>query len=192
MLTTHRCFGCGWTVLAQYQGFIDVPYSVPAVSVLRVGAKLGGNMAGTADPNSPKGYLWHVTSCWATKTEVEEEIFKRFWFLSWFPRQLLFGGRLDISQPVEGGEWFPLFCVFLSTKETAFILTHKFSRLCCFPSHWWEEEGTISCVGAWLLAGVDSPQKHREQMVFRKFVNGQLFSVCCAYGGPVQKWHGVC
>lgn len=41
---------------AQYQGFIDVPYSVPAVSVLRVGEKLGGNMAGTTDPNSPKVY----------------------------------------------------------------------------------------------------------------------------------------
>lgn len=36
--------------------YVDVPYSVPAVSVLRVGEKLGGNMAGTADPNSPKGY----------------------------------------------------------------------------------------------------------------------------------------
>lgn len=32
-------------------------------------------MAGTADPNSPKGYPVHVKSCSATKTEVEEEVF---------------------------------------------------------------------------------------------------------------------
>lgn len=142
MLTTHRCFGCGWTVLAQYQGFICFPYSVPSVSVPRVGEKLGGNMAGTADPNSPKGYSVTCNVVLGNKNwgSGRSVVFDGFGFFggifSWLPRQL-FGGRLNIRQPVGGGERFPLFCIFCSTDKTVFILTHKFSQLCSFPSCWW-------------------------------------------------------
>lgn len=51
---------------------------------------------------------------------------------------LLFRGRLDISQPVGGGEWFPLFCVLLSTDET--VLTHKIlDFVVCHPADGEEE-----------------------------------------------------
>lgn len=81
MLTTHRCFGCGWPALAHYRGFICFPYSVPPVSVLRVGEKLGGTWLGQVTQTHQGDFLWHITSCWATKTEVEDEVFWWFWFL---------------------------------------------------------------------------------------------------------------
>lgn len=38
-----------------------------------------------------------------------------------------------------------------------------------------------------LAAGVDSPQSAQNRWSSVKFVNGQLLSVCCAYGVLVQK-----
>lgn len=45
------------------------------MSVLRVDEKLGGNLAGTADPDSPKGYSETCNVMLGNKTEVEEEVF---------------------------------------------------------------------------------------------------------------------
>lgn len=166
MLATHRCFGCGWTALAQYQGFIDFPYSVPTVSVLRVGEKLGGNMAGTADPNSPKGYSVTCNIVLGNK--------------NWG------GGRSILMVLVSLGGYFlgsPGSC-YLEEGWTSVSLWEVMSDFLCFvflfplmklslswPTSFLDfvlshpTDGglgvKISCVGAWLLAGVTTTKVQR-------------------------------
>lgn len=171
MLTTHRCFGFGWTALAQYQGFTYFPYSVPPVSALRVGEKLGGSMAGTAGPDSPKRYSVTCNIVLGNKNwgRGRSILFDGFGFFGGFflgsQGSYLEEGWTSVSlwEVVRDFLCFaffvPLMKLFLSwpTSFLDFVLSHLADG---------DEEWTIGCVGAWLLAGVDSPQKYREQMVF--------------------------
>lgn len=80
--------------------------------------------------------------------------------------------------------------VFLFTDETVFILTHKFSGLCSFPSRWWGRGVNNHCVGAWLLAGVNSQEKYREQMVFSEVSKWAVVSslLCVQSIGAEVTW----
>lgn len=168
MLTTHRCFGCGWTALAQYQGFIYFSYSVPPVSVLRIGEKLGGNMTETADPDSPKGYSETCNILLGNKN----------WGRGRSILMILvsLGGFVLGSQGscyLEEG-WTSVslwevvsdFLFFSFHGWNCLYLDPQVFWLCSFPSCWWGWGVNSRCVGAWQLAGVDSQQKYREQMVF--------------------------
>lgn len=183
MLTTHRCFGCGWTALAQYQGFIYFPYSVPRVSVLRVGEKLWGNMAGTADPNSSKRYSVTCNVGLGNKNwgRGKSILFDGFGFFGGIfflaPKAVIW--RKAGHQSACGRWW-----------EISFVLHFSF--------HWWNclyldpqvfstsffpilLMGTRSEQSAvWVLAGVDSPQKYTEQMVFSEVSKwAVVFSLLC-------------
>lgn len=51
-LVTHQCFGCCGAVLAQLEGFLSSILPPPRkASRLELGKKLGGDAAGTAEPN---------------------------------------------------------------------------------------------------------------------------------------------
>lgn len=58
VLATHQYFGVCWTVFTQCQDFFFFSHSVPcSSSQLGVGKTLGGDIAGTAKSDWPKGYF---------------------------------------------------------------------------------------------------------------------------------------
>ena len=122
---------------------------------LGVGERLGGDTAGTADPEWLKGYSIPPNVTLSRKNWGRDK--RRG---GWLPRWLLFGGWLGMGLPVGDGEWisfayFFLFLFFPSPVKTVFVLTYKFSGSCssCFPSlyHWGDGEWASDWMGAWLL-----------------------------------------
>ena len=72
VLITQGCFRYCWAVLTQSQGlFCSSP--TPSAGGLGVHKKLGGDAAGTADPNRPKGYSrpYDMLSTWSWGNEEE-------------------------------------------------------------------------------------------------------------------------
>lgn len=192
MLTTHRYFGCGWTALAQYQGFICFPYSVPPVSVLRVGEKLGGTWLGHLTQTHQRDILWYITSCWATKTEAEEEVFWWFWFL-W--RNFFLGsqgscyleeGWTSVSLWKVKGDFlcFVFFFPLMKLSWHARFLTLFFPALLMGTR---SKQSAVWVLGYWL--GL-THHRRTEQMVFTE-VSKWAVVFGSAYRVLVQKWCGV-
>lgn len=167
LLTTHRCSGCGWTALAQYQHFICFPYSVPPVSVLGVGEKLGGTWLGQLTQTHQRDILWHITSCWATETEVEEEIFWWFWFFggNFFlaPKTVVIWGKAG-HQSACGRWWVISFVLCFSFHWWESVLTHNCLDFVLSHPADGDKEWTVGYVSAWLLVGVNSPQEWTDDL----------------------------
>jgi len=150
---TDQCFGCGWTVLGQCQGFLFVllPPPPPALSGLGLGKRLGGDIARTADPNWPKGYSVQYHVALSIKTGLPEEEGEGVLF-----SKVAFAQRLlDISPLVGVVDWLPVhhlnffplhFLNWLCLDSWVLLWLFLFSPLsCCRGS----EQTTVCVLGCW-------------------------------------------
>lgn len=158
---------------------------------VRVGEKLGGNMAGTADPDSPKRYsdtcnIVLGNKNWGRGRSILKVLVSLGeFFLGSQGSCYLEEGWTSVSL-VGGGEWFPLFSVFLFTDKTVFILIWKFSDFVLSHLTDGDEEWTLcGC----LAAGWSQLKSIENRWSLVKFLNGQWFRFLCLWStGAEVTW----